>query len=207
MRWITRLSVALVASMASPLGGVAFAEEPQGEAMGASTGETFSSYVDAEGNISRPQEYRREWTHLGSWFVRQDDQASGPGVHDVYTQPSTVAEFLASGQWPDGATLVKEIRGIQEGAKTTGHAQWAGDVGVWFVMIRDRENRFPDNAAWGEGWGWALFTPESPVRSVAESWKGEGLSNCYGCHLPAQETEWVFIEGYPTVRDAADYAP
>lgn len=196
-----RSTLALAALLAGSLGGYGVAALAADEPSAA--GDGFSPWVDAQGTISKPRDYRTDWVHLGSWFVRADEEASGPGVHDVYADPAAVKGFLASGEWPDGATLVKEIHAIEEGSMTTGHAQWAGETGVWFVMVRDREQRFPDNAAWGEGWGWALFTQESPEQSVAESWQGEGLSNCRGCHLPAEDTGWVFIEGYPTLRDAA----
>lgn len=202
----TSLAAAIVILALSWTTGAA-AEQQQntsGDAT-ASENESFSPFVDAKGNITRPQSFREDWVHIGSWFVGKDDQASGPGVHDVYADPSAVKAFQADGKWPDGAVLVKEIRGIKEGPKTTGHAQWAGDIGVWFVMVRDRQNRFPDNTAWGEGWGWALFTPDSPNTSTTDNWKGEGFNNCFGCHVPAKDTEWVFIEGYPTVRDAAKY--
>lgn len=163
----------------------------------------FSDYVNQKGEISRPTHYREKWSHLGSWFVREDKTASGPGVHDVYANPAAVKGYRDTGQWPDGAVLIKQISAIEEGAKTTGHAQWAGDTGVWFVMIRDRHNRFPDNKAWGGGWGWALFDQDSPHKSLTTTWKGEGFNNCFGCHIPAKDTDWVFIEGYPTVRDSA----
>ena len=127
-------------------------------------------------------------------------------MHDVYAEPSAVEGFRKTGQWPDGTTLVKEISGIREGQKTTGFAQWAGEAGVWFVMVRDRQNRFPENKAWGEGWGWALFTKDSPETTTTTNWKGEGFNNCFGCHIPAKDTEWVFIEGYPAVRDSANYS-
>lgn len=173
---------------------------------GETTGkDSFSPYVDAQGNISRPQDFRTNWVHLGSWFVSADDQASGPGVHDVYAQSEAVAGFRKNGQWPDGAVLVKTVSGIHEGRRTTGNAHWADDVGVWFVMVRDRENRFPDNEAWGGGWGWALFKADAPFENVTTTWKGEGFNNCFGCHTPAKDTEWVYIEGYPTVRDYASY--
>lgn len=169
------------------------------------TKSNFSKFVDAEGNISRPHEFRKNWAHLGSWLVKNDDQATGPGIHDVYTEAASVEAFRQSGEWPDGATLVKEIRSIENKAMTTGNAQWAGEPVVWFVMVRDRKNRFPNNKAWGEGWGWALFEAENPDKNVTTTWKGTGFNNCYGCHLPAEETEWVYIEGYPTIRDAANY--
>lgn len=109
----------------------------------------FSPYVDADGNITRPENFRQEWVHLGSWFVKNDEHAKGPGVHDVYATPESVKAFKKNGQWPDGTVLVKEISNIKEEPHTTGTAQWAGDVGVWFVMVRDRKDRFPDNKAWG----------------------------------------------------------
>ena len=165
----------------------------------------FSKYVDAKGNISRPENFRQNWVHLGTWLVKNDEHAQGPGVHDVYANPESVKAFKKNGQWPDGTVLVKEISGIVEERLTTGTAQWAGDVGVWFVMVRDRENRFPDNKAWGEGWGWALFKADDPAKNTTTTWKGEGFNNCFGCHVPAKNTEWVFIDGYPTVRDAAKY--
>jgi len=166
----------------------------------------FSPYVDAAGNISRPRDFRENWVHLGSWFVNNDDQASGPGVHDVYSNPDAVEEFKRTGRWPDGAVIVKTVAGIESERLTTGNANWAGDVGVWFVMVRDNENRFPDNKAWGENWGWALFTADDPDKNQTKNWKGEGFNNCFGCHAPAQNTEWVYIDGYPTIRDSARYA-
>ncbi len=165
----------------------------------------FSPYVDAQGQITHPQNFRENWSHLGTWLVKDNEHAAGPGVHDVYAEPEAVKAFKKDGQWPDGATLVKEISGIKSKRLTTGDAQWAGDVGVWFVMVRDRHKRFPDNKIWGEGWGWALYKADDPAKNVNTNWKEGGLSNCHGCHTPASNTEWVFIEGYPTVREAARY--
>jgi len=160
----------------------------------------FSPLVDATGNISRPLDFRRNWVHLGSWLVKDDEHASGPGVHDVYADPAAVKTYLDTGKWQDGAALVKAISAIQSRQLTTGNAQWAGDTGVWFVMIKDRNKRFPDHPAWGGGWGWALFKSDAPEKNITSDWQGEGLNNCYGCHLPAKSTDWVYIEGYPTLR-------
>ena len=163
----------------------------------------FSHYVDENGKISRPVNFRDNWTHLGSWFVKNDDMASGPGVHDVYATPKSVKAFKENGQWPDGAVLVKTVSGIKNGLLTTGNALWAGKIDVWFVMIRDQKNRFPDNKAWGEGWGWALFTSDDPDKNLTSNWKGTGFNNCFGCHSPAKNTEWVYIDGYPAIRESA----
>lgn len=139
----TTLTITLTALLIGATPWVSAAADEKQDTMATVTSGQFSPYVDAEGTISRPPDFRDEWIHIGSWFVREDDQASGPGVHDVYAEPSAVEGFRKTGQWPDGTTLVKEISGIREGQKTTGFAQWAGEAGVWFVMVRDRQNRFP----------------------------------------------------------------
>ena len=69
--------------------------------------DTFSPYVDGDGNIRFPSGFRTSMIHLGSWFV-PDGGASG--FHDVFTEKETVEAFRNSGQFPDGATLVKELR-------------------------------------------------------------------------------------------------
>lgn len=196
----TILTIVLTGTLAGivPLAGSA--SEHKGDASMQSV-DAFSTLVDKQGNISRPHGYRQNYTHLGSWFVKDDDNASGPGVHDVYANPVAVTAYRETGEWPDGTVLVKEVNGINKGQKTTGMARWAGDTGVWFVMIKDRKNRFPDNKAWGGGWGWALFDQDSPEKSLAKTWKGDGFSNCYGCHVPAKKTDWVYVEGYPTLKD------
>jgi len=84
--------------------------------------ETYATYVNSTGEIKLPEGYRQKWSHLGSWLVN-DSKAPGYGFHDVYTQPESVQAFLSTGQFPDGAVLVKEIRKIGSGSLTTGPAQ------------------------------------------------------------------------------------
>lgn len=161
----------------------------------------FSPYVDADGNISRPEIERANWEHLGSWYVPSDAGAAGPGFHDVYASPGTSEAFRQTGRFPDGAVLLKEVRAVENKPLTTGNAHWAGETGVWFVMIKDDKNRFPANPVWGEGWGWGLFTAAAPAVNVTGNWKqGDGLGNCHVCHLPAKTTDWVYTEGYPSLR-------
>jgi cytochrome P460 len=165
----------------------------------------FSSYVDSKGKIRRPDNFREDWTHLGSWYVTNEGMSEGATLHDVYATPESVASFKEKGEWPDGSVLVKAVSNTTTQQLTTGMAQSAKDINVWFVMVRDRHNRFPNNKAWGEGWGWALFTSEDPNKNLTTDWKGTGFNNCFGCHAPVKNTEWVYIDGYPTVRDSQRY--
>ena len=69
------------------------------------------------------------------------------------------------------------------------------DLKQWFVMIKDNKGRFTDNPLWGDGWGWALFKPTDKTTNVATDYK----SDCMGCHIPAKDTDWVYVEAYPTL--------
>ena len=157
---------------------------------------TFSPYVDADGVIRRPKEFRDEWTHLGTYMVLNESEA-GHGLHEVYTQRSNIEAYNKTGEWPDGATIVKEVRHTDGAKMTTGDAHWGTDINVWFVMVKDRQGRYPNNPIWGDGWGWALFKGSDPDKQVATNYK----SDCLGCHIPAKSNDWVYVEGYPLLRD------
>ena len=154
----------------------------------------FSPYVDARGSISLPADFRKNMVHLGTWFVPKGDAS---GFHDVYSEESTVEAYRRTGEFPDGATLVKELRPSQSGPYTTGDgvSYAVGEIKQWFVMIKDTRGRFTDNPLWGNGWGWALYKPDAPTKNVATDYKVD----CIGCHVPAKITDWVYVEAYPTL--------
>jgi hypothetical protein len=157
--------------------------------------EGFSPYVDDAGNISLPSGFRTSMVHLGSWFVPAGDAS---GFHDVYTEKETVDAYRETGEFPDGATLVKELRASEAGNYTTGAGVNFATDGLkqWFVMIKDAQGRFADNPLWGEGWGWALYKPDNPGENVATNYQ----IDCMGCHVPAKANDWVYTEAYPTLR-------
>lgn len=156
----------------------------------------FSPYVDEEGTIRLPKEYRGRWTHLGTYAVINESK-DGHGLHEVYSRSSDIEAYNRTGEWPDGAVIVKEVRHTTGARMTTGDSHWATDINVWFVMVKDKEERFPDNPIWGEGWGWALFKGNEPDTQAATSYK----KDCLGCHIPAKGDDWVYIDGYPLLRD------
>ena len=154
----------------------------------------FSPYVDDSGNISFPGDFRISMVHLGSWFV---PEGGASGFHDVYTEKTSAEAYRKTGKFPDGATLVKELRASNAGTYTTGaNVSYATDgLKQWFVMIKDEKGRFSDNPLWGDGWGWALFKPDDSSTNVATDYKVD----CLGCHVPAQANDWVYTEAYPTL--------
>lgn len=156
--------------------------------------ESFSPYVSDKGAISFPDNFRQSMVHLGSWFVPEGEAS---GFHDVYTEAAAVEAYRKTGKFPDGATIVKELRAARSGDYTTGKdVSYATEtVKQWFVMVKDSEGRFANNPLWGDGWGWALFQPADPANNVATDYKVD----CLGCHVPAQERDWIYTEAYPTL--------
>ncbi len=149
--------------------------------------------VSETGDISFPQDFLK-WQSIGAWSTA-DESGKANGMHQVYASPGAVVTFLETGEFPDGTVLVKEVRGAATAKLSTGAASYATDKGVWFVMVKDQKKRFPNNALWGDGWGWALFEAEEPTKQVATDYK----KDCLTCHIPAKETDWIYIEAYPVL--------
>ena len=183
MRRIRRISVSAASAIIAALSLTAMAAD-----------DGFSPYVDQQGNISFPGGFRTSMVHLGSWFV-PDGGASG--FHDVYTERESVEAFRKTGKFPDGATIVKELRASDAGTYTTGANVSYATSGLkqWFVMIKDEKGRFEDNPIWGDGWGWALYMPDDRNTNVASNYK----TDCLGCHVPAEANDWLYTEAYPTL--------
>jgi hypothetical protein len=158
--------------------------------------EMYSPWVDGQGNVSLPSEFRLTMVHLGSWFV---PSGAASGFHDVYADRDSVETYRRTCKFRDGAILVKELRASAASNYTTGEnvSYATGEIKQWFVMIKDTRNRFPENPLWGNGWGWALFKTSDPTKNVASDYK----KDCLGCHVPAKAKDWVYTEGYPSLRE------
>lgn len=152
----------------------------------------FERFVREDGSFRFPGESARDGlVHLGSWFVPAGPAA---GFHHVYTQPAALETYRATGHFPDGAALVKELRDHARADYTTGaNVASATAPTQWFLMVKDAKRRFPESPLWQEGWGWALFKAGDPAKNVATSF----AADCQGCHLPAKDTDWVYVGGYP----------
>ena len=139
----------------------------------------------------------RSWFFLGTWAVAADEEGKvgSQGFHNVYTQPKTVKIYRKTGKFPDGAVLVKELLEADTDSMTTGEISYATKIKGWFVMIKDAKGRFKGNNLWGKGWGWALFNADEGGKTATESFEDE----CLPCHQPAENDDWIYVRGYPTL--------
>lgn len=156
---------------------------------------TFKGFdlVDKTGNIRKPADVRDLYQLLGTYDVLLEPK--GEQMHVTYASPGAAQYYRKNGKFADGTVLVKEVFGTDHARMTTGDAHWASKTQVWFVMIKDYKNRYPNNPLWGDGWGWALFKADAPDKQVATDYK----KDCLSCHIPAQATGWVYVQGYPVL--------
>jgi cytochrome P460 len=150
--------------------------------------------LDASGNIHKPVGYRDLYQALGTFEVvdLKDDHE----LHYTYASPGTAEYYRKTGKFADGTVLMKEVFAADHAQLTTGDAHWASRTTVWFIMFKDEKGRYPGNPLWGDGWGWALYKSDAPDKQVATNYK----KDCLGCHIPAQATDWVYVQGYPVLK-------
>ena len=163
------------------------------------------------GAIRVPEGYRL-WPTLGTWAHANTEktlETDGPGLqeyHVVHTQPETIVHYQKTGQFPDGAILVKELLHAKTMAMTTGPAVGhATTTKGWFVLVRDTKGRYKDSKLWGKGWGWSFFNADDPLHTVSKNFEVD----CIPCHIPAKQMtpanaveadKWIYTLGYPVLQ-------
>ena len=152
--------------------------------------------VDAAGNLHVPNGYRTTYEFLGSWAIAADQGPGSKELHVVYASPGTITDYRTAGRFSDGAVLVKEVFEATTGQRTTGTVSTAGRLKGWFVMMKDTGDRYAGNQLWGDGWGWSWFDADKPSNTTSTNYK----MNCLGCHVPAQGSDWVYVDGYPPLK-------
>lgn len=165
-------------------------------AMGQSSSTKGPAAVDAAGHIRVPEGYQKLYQYLGSWAVAADQGQGAKEMHFVYASPGAIAAYQSSGHFPDGTVLVKEVYATSTAPMTTGTVSRADTLKGWFVMVRDTKDDHPGNRLWGDGWGWSWFDAADPVKTTSVDYK----TNCQACHVPAKANDWIYTQGYPSLR-------
>ena len=171
---------------------VAFA---QTNVAASSRGQAQTTVVDAKGNLRVPENYRSAYQALGSWAIATDSGAGSKEIHEVYASPGAIDAYRKTGRFPERTVLVKEVFGTSTNHMTTGTVSHADKLKGWFVMVKDGKNSHPGNPLWGDGWGWSWFDADKPLKTTSTNYKAD----CLGCHVPAQSTDWIYVNGYPAL--------
>jgi len=187
--WLVAIA-AVVLALRSP------AADSQSELRMSRADGKLEAVVDAQGNLHVPSSYRAAYEFLGAWAIAAAKGGGSSELHSVYATPGTIAAFHASGHFPDGTVLIKEVHETSTAPMTTGTVSHARTLKGWFVMVKDSKNSHPGNVLWGDGWGWSWFDAGNPTNTTSTNYR----TDCLSCHVPAQATDWVYTSGYPTLK-------
>lgn len=159
------------------------------------------------GDFVMPEGWR-EWIHVATTATPNglnNGQAAFPGMHNTYIDPAAYAEWKSTGTFPNGTVLVKELVDFLEPDHPDESSdQLAGrgfyprqPIGVG-IAVKDTE-RFAQ-----EPGGWAYFSVPATGGVIAASGALQATESCNACHeASAADTDFVFLEYYPNLRNAA----
>jgi hypothetical protein len=164
-----------------------------------------------KGELQRPADYR-EWVFLTAGLgMTYGPNAPRPGqpapFSNVFVNPDSYREFMATGRWPNGTMFILEIRQALENVSINSGGRTQGEVVAVEAAVKDA-SRFPDG-----GWAYFGFDDRAGPKPMAAPFPR--TASCYGCHSKNAAVEWTFTQFYPmqfevakrlgTVR--ADYDP
>ena len=168
-----------------------------------------AAVTDMNGNLHVPDSYRTTYEFLGTWAAAAGQGPGSQELHIVYASPGTIAAYRKDGHFPDRTVLVKEVYRAATRQITTGTISREDSLRGWFIMVKDSRGRYAANKPiYGDGWGWSWFdaanssTPSLnlPLPDGGVATTNDYRDNCKACHEPAQETDWIYVDGYPPLR-------
>ena len=206
MRWVSTfrllvvwalLLVAVGVTDAGSPGSVASAAAAEWSTDGAQRTATISTesapVYESDGRLKLPGNYR-EWIFLSSGIDMSYGAAmTGHSMFDnVFVEPTAYREFVRTGRWPDGTSLVLEVRGAAEKGSINKHGKFqSGELMGLEVHVKDTK-RFQG--------GWAFFSfSQGPGAAKMIPTTAE----CYSCHQQHAAVDATFVQFYPTLLGIA----
>jgi Cytochrome P460 len=147
-----------------------------------------------DGRLKFPASYR-EWTFLSSGidmsYSQRNDMAEHSMFDNVFVEPGAYREFVRTGTWPDGTSLVLESRVAAEkgSINQSGKFQTQQLMGVE-VHVKDTK-RFQG------GWAFFAFRGAEPAKMIPLG------ADCYSCHQQHAAVDTTFVQFYPTLLSIA----
>lgn len=141
-----------------------------------------STLVQSEEGVQFPDGFRR-WVHIGTGVILPSDNPllkSEEGMHHVFAN-SKAADAYTTGDFPDGAVLVYELRDAQQknGVISEGERRRVD------VMIKDSETYKSTG-----GWRFECFFGDQRTENAIH----DSGTSCFQCHAKAEKHGFVFSQ-------------
>lgn len=154
-------------------------------------------YTIKDGKLDRPTGYR-EWIYVGTPVTpndMNDGKAAFPEHHNVYIDPESWKHWKKTGEFREGAILIKELVSVGAKLAVSGNGYFQGEFIGLEAVIKSKKH-FPD-----EPGNWAYFSFSTPdhkaLTPTAEAFPTEA---CNVCHAASAADDFVFTQYYPVLR-------
>ena len=149
---------------------------------------------DADGNLLRPEGYRRTWVFLSSGFgmAYSAGMNHNPQFTNVFVNPSAYDYFVANGKWPDKTMFVLEEYESTSHGSINKSGSYQLELGGLVVEVKD-EKRYADK------WAYFGFGTERKTASAMRPSKND----CWNCHEQNAAVEHTFVQFYPEMLKIA----
>ena len=149
------------------------------------------------GELVRPTGYR-EWIYVGTPVTPNDlndGKAAFPEFHNVYIAPRAWRAWKATGKFPNGTILVKELVSVGSKSAVSGKGYFQGRYVGLEATIKDTK-RFADEPG---NWAYFSFSTENhkSLKKVARAFP---TGACNSCHQASAADDFVFTQYYPVLR-------
>lgn len=155
------------------------------------------------GQLVQPRGFRN-WVFIGSPLTPHalnDGKAGFPEFHNVYVEPTALAYYQRTGQWPQGTVLVKELQLTRAGThadgsrnEPSGRGYFPGAPNGLDVSVKDNR-RFVDT----NGWGFFNFGHHAPPYAATAA--AAPAAACATCHIENADADMVFSGFYQQLNE------
>lgn len=155
--------------------------------------------------LKQPVDFR-EWVFLGAPLTPNalnNGKANFPEFHNVYVQPAAFAAYRATGKWPEGTMMAKELQLVddpkgefEDGSRfePSGRGYFPGPVNGLDVSVKDSK-RFAES----KNWGYFNFNHAAPP--YLASTEAKPIGECAGCHIANADEDMVYVKMYKPILD------
>lgn len=158
---------------------------------------------DSQGKLAQPKDFR-EMVFIGAPLTPNGlngGHAPFPEFHNVYTQRAAFKAYRATGKWPEGTMMIKELQLVDDpkgefpdGSRTepSGRGYFPGPANGLDVSVKDSK-RFPAS----NGWGYFNFNHSAPPYTAVAALKS--VDECASCHIANADEDMVYVKLYKPI--------
>ena len=159
----------------------------------------------SDGKLIQPKDFR-EMVFIGAPLTPNglnDGKASFPEFHNVYVQRAAFKAYRATGKWPEGTMMVKELQLVDDpvgefpdGSRTlpSGRGYFPGSVNGLDVSVKDSKRFAASN-----NWGYFNFNHSAPPYLKEAAVKP--VEECASCHIANAHEDMVYVDLYKPILD------